>query len=211
MDFGFSNFVDETDYSSPEAQNYARATRPGEAAFTGSDFNLRTGKSTNFNLWFFRQKFAFSADRKWRLTYGLLLETNNYRFDTELKTSYKKDIQPYVWRDSVRFSKNKLALDYFAVPLMIGFDTKPGRGGFTVSAGGMIGYLYSSRNKQISDERGKQKTKGNFDIEVWKFQYVGEIGFGPIKLYASYTPKSIYERGLDHRPYNMGIRLGDWY
>lgn len=210
LDLGFNNFTDNTDYSSPAARDYARATRPGEAPFGGSDFNLRTGKSTNVNIWIFRQKFGMTRDRVLQLTYGLMLETNNYKYDTDLKTSYVKGSMPYVWRDSVSFSKNKLALDYLTVPVMIGFDTKPGRGGFTMSAGVSMGYLYSSRNKQISSERGKQKIKGNFDMEVWKFQYIGEIGFGPIKLYGSYAPKTMYERGLDHRPYNVGIRFGDW-
>lgn len=210
LDFGFNNFQDETDYTSPEAKEYARATRPGEPDFKGSDFNLRTGKSINTNIWIFRQRYGMTNDRKLKLTYGLYLETNNYRFDTELKTSYKKGSDPYVWRDSISFSKNKLALDYVTVPLMIGFDTRPGKGGFSISAGVSMGYLYSSRNKQISNERGKVKYKGNFDIEPWKFQYIGEVGFGPIKLYASYAPTTMYERGLVHKPYNVGLRFGDW-
>jgi Outer membrane protein beta-barrel domain len=210
FDFGFNNYQDKTDYSTPEAQNYARAIRPGEADFTSSDFNLRTGKSVNTNLWIFRQKFGVTKNRVLKLTYGVMLELNNYRYDTDLRTSYKKGSDPYVFRDSISFSKNKLALDYVTVPVMIGFDTKPGRGGFTMSAGVSIGYLYSSRNKQISGERGKQKLKGNFDIEPWKFQYIGEIGVGPIMLYGSYAPQTIFKSGLDHMPYNFGIRLGDW-
>jgi hypothetical protein len=210
FDFGFNNLVDETDYTSAAAKDYARAIRPGEAPFTSSDFNLRNGKSVNTNIWIFRQKWGMTKDRVLKLTYGLMLELNNYRFDTELRTSYKKGSDPYVFRDSISFSKNKLALDYVTVPLMIGFDTKPGRGGFTMSAGVSIGYLYSSRNKQISAERGKQKIKGNFDIEPWKFQYIGEIGVGPVMLYASYSPQTMYKTGLDHMPYNFGIRFGDW-
>lgn len=210
FDFGFNNFVDNTDYNSAEAKQYARATRPGEPQFGSSDFNLRTGKSINTNIWIFRQKYAFTKDRVARLTYGLYLETNNYRFDTELKTSYKNGNDPYVWRDSISFTKNKLAADYITVPLMIGFDTKPGHGGFTMSAGVSVGYLYNSRNKQISAERGKQKIRGNFDMEPWKFQVIGEMGFGPVKLYATYSPNSMYKRGLEHLPYNVGFRFGDW-
>jgi hypothetical protein len=110
------------------------------------------------------------------------------------------------------FSKNKLAADYITVPFMLGYSAKPGsEGGFTVGLGVSMGYLYNSRNKQISDERGKQKTKGDFDMEVWKFQYIGEIGLGIVKLYFSYAPNSMYERGLVMKPYNVGIRFGEWY
>lgn len=208
VDLGFNNYQDKTDYSSAEAKDYARAVRPGEEAFTESDFNLNNGNSVNFNLWVFRQKWGITKDRVLQLTYGLMLETNNYRYENDL--TYVKDNKPYVFRDSITFSKDKLAADYITVPVMIGFNTKPGKQGFSMSAGVSMGYLYNSRNKQVSDERGKQKIKGNFDMETWKFQYIGEIGFGFVKLYASYAPQSMYERGLDIRPFNVGIRLGDW-
>jgi hypothetical protein len=210
MDFGYSNFVDKTDYTSPEAKEYARVTQPGEPDFTASDFNLRSGKSTNFNLWFFRQRVGLTKDVKLNIRYGLMLETNNYRYENNI--SYVKGTRPYVFRDSIVFSKNKLAADYITVPFMLGYSPKPGNdGGFTLGLGVSMGYLYNSRNKQISDERGKQKTKGDFDLEVWKFQYIGEIGLGIVKLYFSYAPNSMYERGLVMKPYNIGIRFGEWY
>lgn len=209
LDLGFSNFTDNTNYGSAAAQAYARPAA-GAPAFSGSDFNLRNGKSVNVNLWIVRQRAGITKNRVLNVSYGLMLELNNYRFDTDLKTTYVKGSDPHVFRDNKTFEKNKLALDYVTVPLMIGFDTRPGRGGFTLAAGVSMGYLYNSRNKQVSAERGKLKNRGNFDIEVWKFQYIGEIGFGPVKLYGSYAPYTVYERGLVHKPYNVGIRLGDW-
>ncbi len=73
-----------------------------------------------------------------------------------------------------------------------------------------MGYLYNSRNKQISGERGKQKNRGDYDLEKWKFSYIGELGLGPVRLYGSYTPKSIFENELNMMPYNFGIRLSNW-
>ena len=58
--------------------------------------------------------------------------------------------------------------------------------------------------------RGKQKNKGEYDLEQFKFSFIGEIGLGQVKLYGSYSPRSIYERGLDMRPYTLGIRLSNW-
>lgn len=209
FDFGFSNFTDNTNYGSAAARAYARPA-VGAPAFSGSDFNLRNGKSVNVNLWIVRQRAGITKNRVLNVSYGLMLELNNYRFDTDLKTSYVKGSDPHVFRDSKTFEKNKLALDYVTVPVMIGIDTKPNGGGFSLSAGVSAGYLYSSRNKQVSNEAGKQKIKGNFDLQPWKFQYVGEIGLGPIVLYGSYAPKSMYKSGLDHAPYNIGLRFGDW-
>jgi hypothetical protein len=210
LDLGFNNFVDKTDYSTAEAQNFARAIRPGEKQFSSSDFNLRPGRSVNVNIWIFRGRYGVSKDRKLVLTYGLMMELNNYMYDRSLRTSYTSGTEPFVFRDSIAFTRNKLAADYIGVPLMIGYDARPGRGGFSVSAGVSVGYMYSSRNRQRSSERGNVRNRGNFDMEPWKLQYVAEIGFGPVKLYGAYSATSMFQRGLDHRPYAVGVRFGDW-
>nr|MDQ2721351.1 PorT family protein [Bacteroidota bacterium] len=117
-----------------------------------------------------------------------------------------------VFRDSISFSKNKLAADYVTIPLMLNFRTNQNYSnkGVSLSAGVSAGYLYSSRNKQISDERGKRKNHGDYDLEKWKFSYIAELGLGPAHLYGSYSPKSIFSSGLDYRPYTIGIRLSNW-
>jgi hypothetical protein len=119
---------------------------------------------------------------------------------------------PFIFRDSVSFSKNKLAADYVTVPLMLNFQTNPNdpKKGISLSAGVSMGYLYSSRNKQVSDSRGKEKNRGDYDLEKWKFSYVGELGLGPVRLYGSYSPKSIFTNELNFTPYNIGIRLSNW-
>lgn len=209
MDLGFSNYNDNTNYTLAAARDYARAIRPGEAAFTESDLRLRTGKSVNFNLWLVKQRYGITRDSKLYAKWGLMLETNNYRYETA--NSYNNDGRPFMFRDSVRFDKNKLALDYVTVPLMIGFTSNAfSDRAFSVSAGVSIGYLYSSRTKQVSDTRGKEKNKGNFDFEPWKFQYQAEIGLSAIKLYGTYSPRSMYSRGLDITPYNIGLRFEDF-
>jgi hypothetical protein len=210
FDFGFSNYLDNTDYTTAEAKDYARAIRPGEAPYSESDLSLNTGKSVNFNLWIVKQRYGLTKNNKLNVKWGLMLELNNYRYETE--NSYARDTKPYMFRDSVSFSKNKLAMDYLTVPLMLGFNTRPFKeSGFSVSAGVSIGYLYNSRSKQVSDERDKQKNKGNFDFQPWKFQYVAEIGLSAVKLYASYSPESMYKRGLDIAPYTFGLRFGEWW
>lgn len=208
MDFGFSNFTDKTDYASTDARNYAKATRLNEPAFTSSDFNLKNAKSTNFNLWFFMQRLNL-VHHVLNLKYGLGIETNNYRFEKNI--SFKKEPQPYVFRDSIAFSKNKLALDYITVPFMVNINTNPNKEhSLSFSFGVSAGYLYGSRNKQKSEERGKLKNRGNYDFEKFKISYIAELGLGPIKLYGSYAPQNIFTRGLDFRPFNIGLRLGGW-
>lgn len=215
FDLGFSNYSDKTNYAS--TGNYL-LDRPGVAALGESDFKLRTGKSINVNLWFFMQKLDI-VKKNISLKYGLGLELNNYRYKSAI--SYKEggaiapgisSNQPFIFRDSIGFSKNKLAADYVTVPLMLNFASNKAyqNKGISASVGVSVGYLYSQRNKQISDERGKEKNKGDYDLRKFKLSYVGELGLGPVRLYGSYAPKSMYDGGLDMRPFTLGLRFSNW-
>ena len=101
------------------------------------------------------------------LKYGLGIEYDNYRYKTSSnlsyleKNSYLNSLQapsPVVIRDSISFSKNKLALNYITVPLMLNFITNSAntKKGLSLSMGLSAGYLFGVRNKQKSEERGKQ-------------------------------------------------------
>lgn len=215
VDLGFSNYVNKTtDYSNGGGYLYNRA---GAAPLGENDFDLNVGKSINVNIWLFMQRLNL-IQHHLHLKYGLGIELNNYRYQSQV--SYLKENPfvtgvapaPTIIRDSISFSKNKLATDYVTVPLMLNYSTNPysQNKGFSISVGVSAGYLYSQRNKQISDDRGKQKTKGGIGVEQFKFSYIGEIGFGPVRLYGSYSPTSFYKTQLDMRPYTLGIRLSNW-
>lgn len=216
FDIGFSNWTDKTDYVQAKADGYL----VGSPDLTANDFKLKTVKSVNVNIWFFMQRMNLIKHYV-NLKYGLGLELNNYRFKNDISFdeggvnpwNLSQNIpHPFVFRDSVDFSKNKLAADYVTIPLMLNFRTNPNSSdkGISLSAGVSMGYLYSSRNKQVSDTRGKEKNHGDYDLEKWKFSYVGELGLGPVHLYGSYSPKSIFQNDLNFTPYNIGIRLSNW-
>ncbi len=208
FDFGINNFIDKTDYTTPAAKNFARTIKPGEAAFTESDFNLKTIKSNNFNIWFVMNRTSL-AKHYVNLKYGIGIENNNYHFENNL--SFVKTNTPFVFRDSLSFNKNKLVTQYLTVPIMLNINLAPrNNDGLSFSGGVSAGYLIRSRTKQVSDIKGKQKVEGDFDLEKFKFQYQAELRLGGIMIYGSYAPKSIFERGLDFRSYNIGFRIGSW-
>jgi hypothetical protein len=207
VDIGFANVDDRTEYGTAEAATYLKTIRAGEKPFTKDDLNLRTSKSSNINLWIVMQRWNL-AKGYLNLKYGLGLEMFNYRYENNI--SYHKN-PAYIFRDSVNFSKNKLYASYVSVPLMLNVNTQPGKKkGFSFSAGVSAGYLIGSRNKQISSERGKVKTKGDFDLEPFRLAYVGEIGIGPVRLYGSYSMRPLHENGLKQYPYAIGLRLSNW-
>ena len=217
FDFGFSNYIDKTDYGNTGNFLY---NRQGTAPLGKSDFNLNTGKSLNVNVWFFMQRINL-IKKNVNLKYGLGIEYDNYRYNTSSnlsyleRNSYLNSLQapsPVVIRDSISFSKNKLALNYITVPLMLNFITNSANSkkGLSLSMGLSAGYLYGVRNKQKSEEKGKEKNRGDYDLERFKLSYIAEMGLGPVRLYGSYSPNSIFSKGLVMKPYTIGIRLSNW-
>jgi hypothetical protein len=207
LDIGFANLIDETDYGSTEAADYLKTTRPGEKPFTKEDLNLRTGKTSNINIWIVMQRWNI-AKGYLNLKYGVGVEMFNFRYENNI--SYHKS-PAYIFRDTVSFSKNKLYASYLTVPFMVNVNTSPGRKkGLSLSAGVSAGYLVGSRNKQISGERGKVKVKGDFDLEPLRLAYIGELGLGPVRLFGSYSMRPLHGHGLKQYPYSVGIRLSNW-
>lgn len=202
IDLGFSNFNDQTDYTSPAAQ----AIAPG----SNEDwFKPRVGKSRSVNIWIVMQRLNL-IDHVVNLKYGLGLELNNYHFDDKSIRFNKNPtlIDQYY----TGLKKNKLAADYLTVPLMLNFNFTPKRDNnesFGFSAGISAGLLYSARQK-IKDNGNVDKVKGNFDLRDWKLSYIAEVTLGPVRLYGSYAFESMFEKGLDMTPYNVGFRFSNW-
>ncbi|HMK05453.1 MAG TPA: outer membrane beta-barrel protein [Ferruginibacter sp.] len=219
LDLGFSNYSDKTNY--PLVGSSYVIDRPGSPAIGKDDFKLRTGKSINVNIWVFMQRLNLVKHHV-NLKYGLGVELNNYRYKNTAMLSYKEGgtlpyssgLQtnaPFIFRDSIFFSKNKLAADYITVPMMLNFTSHASeKKGVSLSVGVSAGYLYAQRNKQKSHERGKWKNKGDYDLERFKFSYIAELGLGPVRLYGSYSPQSMYAKSLDIKPYTVGLRFSNW-
>ncbi len=202
FDIGYSGFEDKTDYTSSEAQAFA----PGS---TEDWFDLRGGKSRSVNIWVLMQRLNM-IKHVVNLKYGIGLELNNYFFDDE-SIRFQKNPTLVTMDPTLKGAKkNKLAADYLTVPLMVNFNFTPERrNGFGFSAGVSAGYMYSARQKvKISDD--KFKVHNDFDLERWKISYIGEVNLGLVKLYGSYAFESMWEKGLDQTPYNVGLRFSNW-
>jgi hypothetical protein len=200
VDFGFTNYNDMTNYASAATQAFAPGSNKGW-------FTLNNGKSVDVNIWVFMQKINL-IKHVVNLKYGIGIELNNYRYQDNIRYL----INPTkVIMDTIQYHKNKLAEDFFTIPVMLNFNFTPHRRHpFGLSAGASFGYRYSSRQKFVSNQYGKQKTHNDFDLDSWKISYVGELNLGWLVLYGSYATKSIFINGLNQVPYSFGIRIGNW-
>ncbi|MEP7278994.1 MAG: outer membrane beta-barrel protein [Bacteroidota bacterium] len=204
IDLGFANYSDKTNYANAMA---AGVVAPGA---TKERFNLRNGKSVDVNIWLFMQRLNIISHVV-NLKYGVGVELNNYRY--EAPVLYDKTANIFT-RDLARhYKKDKLAADYITVPLMLNFNFTPHNfyhRSVGLSTGISAGYLYSSRQKMITREDGKQKIRDDMYLRPFKLSYVAELQLGPVKLYGSLATESMFEKGLDQTPYNIGLRLSNW-
>jgi hypothetical protein len=204
IDIGFTNYNDNTNYSTAQASGF---TGPG---INQESMKLRSGKSVNVNLWFFMQKLNV-VKHIVNLKYGLGLELNNYHF-ANTEVGFQQNPTSVMLNTSLTdLKKNKLAADYITAPVMLNFNFTPGRKrGYGFSFGASAGYLYSARQKFKHFSGSKEKEHDDFDLNHWKISYIGELSLGVIRLYGSYATKSMWEKGLDQTPYSFGIRLSSW-
>jgi Outer membrane protein beta-barrel domain len=179
LDLGFANYSDKTNYANAIASG---VVSPGIGK---EQLKLRTGKSIDVNIWLFMQRLNL-IKHVVNLKYGLGIELNNYRY--EAPVLYDKTNNIFT-EDLIRhYKKDKLATDYVTVPLMLNFNLTPHNtynNSFGFSAGISAGYLYSSRQKMITKEDGKQKIHDDMYLHPFKISYVAEVQLGPIKLYGS--------------------------
>ena len=207
LDLGFANYHDKS------PMIYWLAGQPnlvpnGVGPISPKSFSLNNKKSTNVNLWVVQQKVNV-YQHKINLKYGIGLEMFNFRFERPI--SFREDISGFVKYDDVVFTKNKLLVKYLTIPLQINFKPNPNlKKGFYASVGMSAGYLLNAKNKQISEERGKEKFEGNFNLNDWRIATIGELGVGPIRLYGSYGMTNLFNKSqvyYDMQPFSLGFRF----
>jgi hypothetical protein len=125
----------------------------------------------------------------------------NFRFDKSI--SFREDITTNVKYDEVSFTKNKLLVKYLTVPVQFNFSPNPtNKKAFYASIGMSAGYLWNAKNKQISGERGKEKFRGNFNLNDWRFATIGELG--------SFANNNLFNKNqsfIDMQPFAVGLRF----
>jgi hypothetical protein len=200
IDLGFSQYND--------ASNYAQAQQLGfVGAGIGKDqLKAKTRFASNVNIWLVMQRLNL-VNHKLNLKYGVGLELNNYHFD-QPNLLFQKNPTRISLLNSNPYKKVKLAADYLTVPMMLHFNSSPGTNkGLRLSAGASAGFLYSARFKTKSNG-DVNKISSDFDLEPFKFSWVGEIGVRGITLYGSFAMNNMWNKALDMKPYSIGFRFG---
>lgn len=174
-----------------------------------NNLELINSKSTNVNLAYvdyfriYKNYIQFSA--------GIGIDWNNYRFAKNVTLTPRADsMQTTI--DNINYSKNKLMAKYVTVPLQLHFATKPLRNGERLElAGGVeLGYLLNGRQKQISEEKGKQKIDDDYNLADLRLGYMIRASYGSTGIYAKVYPNSAFKpsQGPDLNTFCIGLTFG---
>jgi hypothetical protein len=74
-------------------------------------------------------------------------------------------------------------------------------------AGGVIGGVNIGSHTKIKYENNKEKEKRNFNINPFKYDLTGRIGFGDFCIFVNYSMTSLFkiDKGPELYPLTVGI------
>ena len=192
FDIGVNGFVDE-DYS-----------RYGGTSF----MDLNQSKSLEVNINFLEYNIGFQKDKKnIGMVTGMGLSYNNYRFDNPYTIKKVNGIiEPIPLGDEVE--KSKLAVTYLTVPLLLEFQIPVNdHSNKLFIAGGVVGGLNIGSHTKIKWDGKKEKERGGFNLNPFKYEAICKVGLNDISLYATYSLSPLFRdnKGPGLTPFTIGI------
>jgi hypothetical protein len=164
--------------------------------------------STNVNIWVVQQKVNV-YQHKWYFKYVVGFEMFNYYYSNGI--DFRNNEKAYISLSNNTYSKNKLFVNYLTVPLQLSrsFKVKNVQT-ISLSGGVSLGYMLTTRNKQISDALGKKKYYGDFNLNDYRMAGIFQLGIGDVKFYGSAALTNMLDKSTTNIglfPYTFGIRL----
>lgn len=114
--------------------------------------------------------------------------------------------------EPINFSKNRFSSSYVHIPLNFEFRSKENERGkrFYFVLGPEVSFLLNGKVKQISDERGKEKFKDNYDFQPVRVGGTVRLGYGGIGLFTKYYFNDMFDSAAQKGLKNMsfGVTFG---
>jgi hypothetical protein len=184
-----------------------------------SYLELNSGKSVNVNLNLFAHDFKLYK-RYIMFTTGIGLTLNNYRFDGDSTLRNTNPLSAGLDTNNlgqpISYSKNKLAVNYFTLPLLLQFNTHElNKKSFHFATGVLLNYKYNSHLKLKYSEDGdteKEKRHKEYNIQPFRADLTFRAGYKNWTLYASYGLTELFRenRGPVVHPVQFGISFLGW-
>lgn len=194
VDLGYARLIDNGSFTlSPE-----------------NDFlDYRGGKTSMFSFDIVQMGYRFNQNFKIYVAGGF--DWTHIRLNKDITIQPNQNELTYV-NDDVAFSKNRFSSSYVHIPLNFELRTKENDKGkrFYFVAGPEVSFLLNGKVKQISDERGKEKFKDDYNFQALRYGATARFGYDGIgfftKLYFNDMFATTAQKGLTNMAF--GITFG---
>lgn len=208
VEFGINGYMDKNQ----------SITMNNDMAF----LDLKQARSWNFNVNFLQYSIGFGSPNIGLVT-GMGLEFNNYHFSNPISLKVEGDNTKPTFGTTVadssyinanyKVNKTKLSTTHLTIPLLLEFQIPTGDHGHKVFiSGGVIGELrIGAHTKVLYEDNGERKDKNreDFNLSTFRYSFTARIGYRGLKLFANYSPVSLFEKnkGPEVYPYSIGLVL----
>ena len=178
-----------------------------------NDWAINPWKSRIWNINFMEVNLNI-IKRHILLTTGFGLEYKNYSFteNIDLVKNENGSVNP-VKNNDLKYSKDKLHVSYFQMPILLEFNTssRP-RKGFYFAAGVVGGVrMYSKlyQKYELNDNTTKRKIKSDFNLNPYQLYGTLRLGFNKLTLFGNFDMLPLFKDGGSNTGDNlMAISAG---
>ena len=194
LDLGFSRLIDNGSFSLSPQNDFLdyKDAKTSTVSFDLLHFGYRF--NTNFKIY-------VAGGFDWTLI----------RLKKNITIQEDNDALTYI-NEPIDFSKNRFSSSYAHFPLNFELRTKENRNGkrLYLIFGPELGILLNGKVKQISDERGKEKNRDDFNFQSLRYGGSVRVGYGWIGLFTKYYFNDMFETPAQEGLKNMsfGISFG---
>lgn len=195
IDIGLSTYTDNGSFTLSPANSY---------------LENETWKSSNFGLEVFQMGYRFNSYFKVYLAAGL--DWNHMRLKENITFQKKEPTLTYI-NEPIEFKKNRFSSQYLRVPLSFQLRTKDDEKGnkFNFVFGPEVGFLLNGKVKQVSNERGKEKFKDDYNFNPFRYGAFARLGYSGMGVYAKYYMNDVFADGqgpVDFKNLSFGLMFG---
>ncbi len=146
---------------------------------------------------------------------GLGLSWYHYNFRNAYTLTPNVGFQTATFDSTITYTRNRLGLTYLNVPVFLEFNTnnKDAGNSFHIAGGMEFGYnVFSNLLKQkyeVDGHRIKTRQKDDFNINPFRFDVIGRIGYGDFTLFGKYSLTGLFEKGKGPvvYPFTAGVNI----
>ena len=173
--------------------------------------NINGSRSVGVTIHVIQESIRLNRKGNIGLVTGVGIEYNNYRFDSNyrLVKTETGNIGYEMIDGSVE--KNKLTTCYLTVPLLLevqGLSRYTGHPAY-IAAGVVGGLRLSSHTKIVYGDSQKEKERGAFNLNDFRYGLMLRTGYKSISLFGVYYPVALFKKSGDPElyPFCIGVAL----